>query len=95
MTDLFFSNQSVLRHLHRGPLGAHVDGFAEVLFERGYASTTARRKLLLISELCRWLQRRHQAIEDVSESRIERFFRSRNGKKRLHRGDPPTLRQFL
>ena len=95
MTEQFFTDQKVRERLHRGPLGAHVDGFAEVLFEQGYAATTAKQKLLLISELSLWLQRCHQAAEDVSESRIETFLRYRKGKKRRYRGDPPTLRQFL
>jgi len=95
MTDQFFSDQTVLRRLHRGPLGTHVDGFAEALFERGYAATTAKQKLLLISELSHWLQRRHLAVEDVSDFRIETFLRYRKRKERLHRIDTPTLRQFL
>ena len=95
MTEQFLADPKVRQRMHGGPLGYYVERFAQVLFDQGYAATTAKRKLKLISELCHWLQRRHQAIEDVSESRIERFLRSRNGKKRLHRGDPPTLRQFL
>ena len=95
MNEQFFADPKVRQRLHRGPLGPHVERFAQTLFDQGYAATTAKRKLILISELSHWLQRRHQAVEDVSEFRIERFIRSRNGKKRLHRGDPPTLRQFL
>ena len=95
MTEQFLVDPEVRRSLHRGPLDAHVERFAQALFDQGYAATTAKRKLILICELCHWLQGRHQTVEDVSESRIERFLRSRNGKKRLHRGDQPTLRQFL
>ena len=95
MTEQFFKDPKVRRSLHCGPLDPHVDGFAEVLFEQGYAATTAKQKLLLISELSHWLKRHHQAVEDVSESRSETFLRYRKDKKRLHHGDPPTLMQFL
>lgn len=95
MTEHFFKDPKVQRSLHSGPLGAHVDGFAEVLFERGYAATTAKQKLLLISELSHKLQRRHLAVEDVSDFRIETFLRYRKRKERLRRGDCLTLRQFL
>jgi site-specific recombinase XerD len=95
MTEPYFSNPTVLRRLYRGPLGTHVDGFAEALFERGYAATTAKEKLMLISELSQWLQKRYLAVEDVSECRIEAFLRYRKRKERLHRGDPPTLKQFV
>ena len=95
MTEQFLADPEVRQRLHRGPLGLYVERFAQALFDQGYAGTTAKRKLVLISDLCHWLQTRRQALADLSESRIERFLRSRNGKKRLHRGDPPTLRQFL
>ncbi len=95
MADQFFSDQTVLRRLHRGPLDTHVDGFAEALSERGYAATTAKQKLLLISELSHWLQRCHLAVGDVSELRIETFLLYLKRKDRLHRGDPSTLRQFV
>ena len=95
MTEHFFTDPKVQRSLHRGPLGAHVDGFAEVLFEQGYAATTAKQKLLLISELSHRLQKRHLAVEDVSDFRIETFLRYRKRKERLRRGDCLTLGQFL
>jgi len=95
MTEQFFTDQKVRERLHRGPLGAHVDGFAEVLFEQGYAATTAKQKLLLISELSHWLQIHRLAVEDVSESRIETFLRYRKRKEGLRRGDCLTVRQFL
>ena len=95
MNEQFFTDPKVRRNLHRGPLSAHVDGFAEVLRARGYAAITSKQKLWLISELNHWLQRRHYAVEDVSESRIETFLRNRKKKGHLRRVDTPTLRQFL
>ena len=95
MNEQFFTDPKVRRNLHRGPLSAHVDGFAEVLRERGYAAITFKQKLRLISELNHWLQRRHYALDDVSESIIETFLRYRKRKECLHRIDTPTLRQFL
>ena len=95
MIEKYFSDPTVLPSLHRGPLDTHIDGFAEALNERGYVVRTARGKLLLISELSQWLQKRHLVAEDVSESIIETFIRYRKGNKCLHREDSPSLRQFL
>jgi len=95
MIEQFFLDPKVRRNLHRGPLSAHVDGFTEVLHERGYAAITFKQKLRLISELNHWLQRRHYAVEDVSESVIETFLRYRKKKGQLRRVDTPTLRQLL
>ena len=95
MTNRFFKDQSVVQRLRLGPLGTYIDGFAKTLFEQGYATITAKQKLLLISALSRRLQRQRLAVEDVNELRIESFILYRKRKKSLHHIDPPTLRQFL
>jgi site-specific recombinase XerD len=95
MTEQFFVDPKVRQRLHRGPLGTHLNGFAEALFEQGYAATTTKQKLLLISEMSHWLQRRRLTVEDVSDSKVETFGRYRKRKACLRRGDILTLRQFL
>jgi len=51
MVNRFFVEPRALEHLHRGPLGVHIDGFAEMLRERGYARQTAKVKIRLVAEL--------------------------------------------
>jgi site-specific recombinase XerD len=73
----------------------HTDGFEKALFEQGYSRTTARRKLILLCELSRWLERRSGTIQDLDELRIEAFLSHQKKKHRLQNGENATLRQFL
>ena len=41
MIEHFFPNRAVFQRLHAGPLGAHIDAFAQELSDRGYAVWTA------------------------------------------------------
>jgi len=95
MIERYVSSTAVLRHLRCSPLCAHVEGFAELLFKQGYALTTATTKLLLLSELSQWIERRSLAIEDLDECRLNTFLGYRKKKNKFQRGDSATVRQFL
>lgn len=45
MLEIYFESPYTLRRLRSGPLGNHIDGFAQALKDKGYSSQTARRYL--------------------------------------------------
>jgi site-specific recombinase XerD len=73
----------------------HVDGFAELLIEQGYAKQTIAKKLTPLCELSRWLERRSLKVQSLDESRIEEFLSYRKKKQRLGKEDTATTGQFL
>ena len=44
MIDQFYSDPLSLQHLRIGPLGTHIDTFAQFLSAQGYAKSTAKEK---------------------------------------------------
>lgn len=83
------------QRLRAGPLGPHLDGFAQQLREQGYASWGVRDRVRVVARLGRWLERNGRTVDELSEARIERFLR-RNGRRGSgRRGDVATLRQLL
>jgi integrase/recombinase XerD len=96
VTERFFKHPRAIERFRRGPLGAHIDRFAEDLFERGYATQYCRRKLWLVRELGRWLERRDLGATDLNEKRLAEFARNRSRRRRpLRAGDRATLADFL
>ena len=73
MTDQFFSNPAALAYLHAGPLGPHIDLFANLLSKRGYAKTTICRHLGAVAALSHWLEERAFRVGDLDEERLARF----------------------
>jgi integrase/recombinase XerD len=95
MIDQFYSPGVNLGHFRCGPLGAHIDGFADHLSGQGYATQTARLKIRLSADLSAWLSRRHLGIEDVHEEQVDAFLERRKKDRLLRRGDSWTLNQLL
>ncbi len=73
MTDQFFSNAAALARLHAGPLGPHIDLFANLLSKRGYAKTTICRHLGVVANLSHWLDKQDFRVGDLDEERLSRF----------------------
>jgi site-specific recombinase XerD len=95
MIDHFCSSPAVFDLLRSGPLGPHIDGFAELLFQQGYSREAGAQKLRLVSRLSRWLARREIGVQLMDEQRITEFIRARG--KRLGRrpGTRPTFGALL
>ena len=77
MIDHFFSSPDALQRLHVGPLGEHIDNFAQLLFEQGYARQTARLKIGLVAGLSHWLEIKQLKINGLDEEMISRFLKFR------------------
>ncbi len=66
-----------LRRFHAGPLGPHIESFATVLSRQGYRPAVGWRKIYLVAELSRWLERRHVTLKDLEERHIAAFLQAR------------------
>jgi len=95
MTGHSFLDLALIEHARVGPLGPHLDDFLGVLLERGYAKSTAKEKIRIVSRLSKWLESRHLTIKNLNESTIKMFLSCRKRKKHLDRVAPSTFRQFL
>ena len=93
-TELFFPDPTSQQRLRVGPLTCDIDGFAAQLAVEGYAHSSAKDKLCLISDLSRWLEYEGLGVEGLDEQRIEAFLVAR-GPRRTAQRDATTLRQLL
>lgn len=88
-TTTFFTSPTAWHRLHAGPLGDHVDDFADWLADQGYARSTGRRKLRLVGGLSRWLADRGLDLPALDDRQLERFRTSRS-----RRGEPTANVMF-
>ena len=94
MEQLFVGAETA-RALHAGPLGGQVDSFVEVLHSRDYARSSIQAKVLVLSQLSRWLELRGLGLRDVDRRRIREFLRWHRRKHGTHRGVETTIVQLL
>ncbi len=60
-----------------GPLAVHAEGFAVVLADQGYRSSSARNQVLRMAQLSGWLDRRQLSSADVTVQVIDEFLADR------------------
>jgi len=95
MTGQFFTDPGTLQRLHAGPLGSYVDAFTARLAEQGYAKFTIKYRLRLVGTLSRWIHGRGFGVRDLDEQTTGKFLQYLRRKRRIQRGDEPTLRFLL
>jgi site-specific recombinase XerD len=66
-------NPELLQQLYTGPLGAHVDTFAQQMLDQGYASSTAQYAMRVLAAFSTWLQRQDLTATDLNEQQVEDF----------------------
>ena len=93
--ERFFKDPRTLRQKRQGPLGPHIDEFAQQLSEQGYSQQCAGRRLQLVAELSHWLWRRDWAVKDLTVTRVKNFLRYRGWPRSVRRGDTAGLKAFL
>jgi hypothetical protein len=90
-----FPNPVVFERLHAGPLGAHIDAFAQELSDRGYAVWTARYAMRLLAALGTWLEEEGPTVADLDEQATAAFLQHRYRKRHQHRDDRAVLAFLL
>lgn len=93
--ELLFVGAETSRALHDGALGDQVDGFVEALRARGYARASIGAKLLVLSHLTGWLERRGLVAHDLDRDRIRQFLRWHRRRHQVFRGVEATTAQLL
>ena len=86
-----------LRRFLAGPLGPHIESFATLLSRQGYRPAVGWRKIWLVAELSRWLERKHVTLKDLEERYIAAFLQARwrRGAKRCGEATLMALLQHL
>jgi site-specific recombinase XerD len=90
----FFNQRSDPRTLEaftRGPLAAHLNAYAQQLFEQGYTVSSGQSQLRMLGHFNRWLQSKGLATEQIDSSTIERYVRCRRKCGKLRKGDAAAL----
>src|SRR6266571_3783912 len=76
-TSSFFKFDKVIRRLHEGPLGAHIDAYAALLQEQGYTRASACGHLKIVNDLSRWMQRRELRVRDINAETVKQYLHCR------------------
>jgi len=95
MIHHFFPSPKVSERLYAGPLGDHIDRFARLLLDQGYATKTAQEKIRLLADLSRWLERKQLNVKDLDEQRINKYLKFRATHHAPNRYEQPTFRALL
>jgi site-specific recombinase XerD len=95
MIDYFYPRQADQLRLRNGPLGPHIDKFAAILSEQGYAGLSARRKLRLVTALNRWLSRKGLRVAELNEEHARAFLKAQWKRVLRLSGDQATLTLLL
>ena len=95
MLEHFLPDRAAAERLRAGLLGPHMDSFVATRCRLGYARSTVRVQLQLLSDLERWLDRNSLTLVDLHEPVVHRFLEELRSKGRLWKIDAPTLRHFL
>lgn len=90
----FFTCPRVRRRMYAGPLGAHVDEFAERVRLRGYSKRSIRTKLRVIASFSRWLAVRDLDAHDVDAVQRKRFLQYRKRAGGWSSEDAAALREM-
>ena len=95
MIENFYPNPIVVQRLQAGPLRAHIDTFAQQLFDEGYALWTVKYSVRLLADFTTWMQQQELTITDLAELPVHNFFQHRYQLRRPHRDDQAILKKLL
>jgi len=69
----YFESRLRIQEIRGGPAGHLLEGFAQALYEAGYAQLTARRHLRSAEHLVHWTGRRGIPVTALEEQFIQEF----------------------
>lgn len=91
----YFKDSKVLRRLREGPLGVHIDLYAERLLSEGHCRQSGARCIRVVGDFSCWLSRRNLGIEAVDERTVEQYQRYRARYRHPFLSDRPALYRLL
>ncbi len=94
-TTAYFRYSKVLRRVHEGPLGVHIDIYAARLLREGHCYQSGARCIRVVADFSRWLARKRLGIDDVDERAVEQYQRFRARYRHPLDGDRLALYRLL
>ena len=95
MINELFTLPSTIERLRQGPLDKHLDAYAAVVAEQGYAPNSIRSQIVLIADLSQWLQQKRIAVPSLDSNVLDRFLKRRGRQGGIRRGDGRALNRLL
>jgi len=95
MTDHFRADPEDLRDLQVGPIAPYLECFANLISQQGYCKANGWPKVLLVSDLSRWLQWRRITLKELDETQTTAFLNARWKRVARRAGDQATMTLLL
>lgn len=73
MLSHFYEGPARVREIRSGPSGALIEGFADYLFENGYAEISARRHIRSAEHIVCWAGRSDVSVSELDDRALKRF----------------------
>ena len=75
--DRFFKDVRTVERMNQGPLGRYIRLYADQLHAQGFRRPSARRKLQLAADFCRWFHGKRIAATQLMARHVGHYFQSR------------------
>src|SRR5689334_4695649 len=73
MLSHFFEAHQRIREIRSNPSGALIEGFADCLFQNGYAEISARRHIRSAEHIIRWATVSHVPLSEMGDRALKSF----------------------
>jgi site-specific recombinase XerD len=90
-----FTLPSTIERLRQGPLKKHLDAYAAVVAEQGYAPNSIRSQIVVIADLSQWLQQKRIEVASLDSNVVDRFLKTRGRPDAVRHGEARALDRFL
>src|SRR5260370_9494491 len=87
MINELFTLPSTIERLRQRPLDKHLDAYAAVVAEQGYAPNSIRSQIVVIADLGQWLQQKRIAVPSLHSNVLDRFLKKRGRQGQTRRGE--------
>ena len=91
----YFRCSKLIKRLYEGPLGIHIDCFAERLRQEGHCQQSVWRNLRVVSDFSHWLGRKKLSLGEIDEQTVERYQQFRSRYRCPFLSDRPALNRLL
>jgi hypothetical protein len=95
MINKLFTLPRTIERLRQGPLDKHLDAYAAVVAEQGYAPNSIRSQIVVVAEFSQWLQEKSIAVPSLDRNVLDRFLKRRGRQGGNRRGDGRALYRLL